>query len=386
MSAAMKELSAERALWLTQKICSSDRFEDMLHGSMHELARFFDADTACGFQLSINEGQLWLGLSLTVSMPQQVLCSYNDHYVRLDPICGSAFTSAGRCTIDSNRAKIVRLSDAMNLRDRDHATYYNDFLHKERLDHVLGIMLRSSVPESPIFVLGFQRDGSGRDFDENDVEHAKLLTPPLLSRVDAFALKQMLRNLYWDAHNDTNELLAYDVECDICGNVRIVGSDDRARSHIHGKQTRFFHPALRRSLLQILGTETPASKIGCLISSAGIVGIPETCRVRVTESAHAGETQRLRLTIYPSKSTSILERWAEEHGVTAREVDVVIALARGLKNSEIAASLGLRPRTVENHLRSIFSKVAVTSRTQLLHRIFAREQVESGKAQFSAKI
>jgi len=49
-------------------------------------------------------------------------------------------------------------------------------------------------------------------------------------------------------------------------------------------------------------------------------------------------------------------------GLTAREVEVLALLARGLSNKEIARRLGLSPKTVSNHLEHVYSKVGVQSR------------------------
>lgn len=57
---------------------------------------------------------------------------------------------------------------------------------------------------------------------------------------------------------------------------------------------------------------------------------------------------------------------AADESLSVRERDVASAVAAGLSNKEIAASLGISVRTVENHLRSIFAKLGVGTRTRLV--------------------
>jgi DNA-binding NarL/FixJ family response regulator len=52
--------------------------------------------------------------------------------------------------------------------------------------------------------------------------------------------------------------------------------------------------------------------------------------------------------------------------LTGREREVLDQIARGLNNDEIAESFGLSEKTVRNHITSIFSKIAVTSRAQAI--------------------
>ena len=49
-------------------------------------------------------------------------------------------------------------------------------------------------------------------------------------------------------------------------------------------------------------------------------------------------------------------------GLTAREVEVLRLLARGLSNKEIAARLFIAPKTAGNHIEHIYSKIGVSNR------------------------
>lgn len=50
--------------------------------------------------------------------------------------------------------------------------------------------------------------------------------------------------------------------------------------------------------------------------------------------------------------------------LSARELDVLRLVARGMENSEIAAELNISPRTAKNHVSSILGKLGLPSRVQ----------------------
>ena len=50
--------------------------------------------------------------------------------------------------------------------------------------------------------------------------------------------------------------------------------------------------------------------------------------------------------------------------LTSRELEVLALLARGKSNKEIAAKLFISETTVKGHLRSVFTKLNVLSRTE----------------------
>lgn len=59
----------------------------------------------------------------------------------------------------------------------------------------------------------------------------------------------------------------------------------------------------------------------------------------------------------------------EDSRLSDRELEVAEAVARGLTNKEVGEALNISVRTVENHMRSIFAKLKINTRTRLAARL-----------------
>jgi DNA-binding NarL/FixJ family response regulator len=70
----------------------------------------------------------------------------------------------------------------------------------------------------------------------------------------------------------------------------------------------------------------------------------------------------------------------ERYGLTQRETDVVPLLARGLATKQIAAELCISRHTVSDHIKIIFEKCGVTSRGELVAKIFTENLLAEHKA------
>jgi DNA-binding CsgD family transcriptional regulator len=75
--------------------------------------------------------------------------------------------------------------------------------------------------------------------------------------------------------------------------------------------------------------------------------------------------------VEPAKASEVAPLIVEAYQLTAREVDVTRALARGLATAEIARELHLSRYTVQDHLKSVYEKVGVSSRGELVAKMFA---------------
>ena len=75
--------------------------------------------------------------------------------------------------------------------------------------------------------------------------------------------------------------------------------------------------------------------------------------------------------ITPAQPPDLMPLLALGYRLTQREQDVLQFLARGMSTAEMTQQLGISPHTVRDHIKSLFGKVGVSSRAELVARIFA---------------
>ncbi|MGW4960389.1 response regulator [Nonomuraea sp. NPDC004186] len=70
---------------------------------------------------------------------------------------------------------------------------------------------------------------------------------------------------------------------------------------------------------------------------------------------------------------------AELDGLTDREREVLVLIARGRSNTEIAQDLSVSPSTVKNHVTSLFAKIGVRDRAQAVIAAYEAGLIRPGE-------
>lgn len=84
-------------------------------------------------------------------------------------------------------------------------------------------------------------------------------------------------------------------------------------------------------------------------------------------------TSKSQRTLAPEVANVLMQRVAKpQQALSAREIEILRALASGATNKELAAQLFISQATVKTHLVHIYSKLGVSNRTEAITK--AREQ------------
>lgn len=95
--------------------------------------------------------------------------------------------------------------------------------------------------------------------------------------------------------------------------------------------------------------------------------------VEAIRSIHAGKR------FIPRQIASRLAERMMRTNLTARELEILKMLAKGLTNKQIGNALGISDNTVRNHVNSIIEKLEVADRTEAATTAIQRGLIEAGE-------
>ena len=275
--------------------------------------------------------------------------------------------------LDSSRVQngcTWRLSDALPRGPFHRLKLYNEFYRRRGIEHQLGIKLTAS--QSLVIAVGVNRGPQDSDFSEDDKLCLNLLGPHLVAAYrNAEALTELRTDLeHVGRIEDLNRALV------IVRRGQVQWISPRAQQLLE----LYFGRRSRRSnalpeVLQLWMTHGQGLLAhGDYVSLARRPFVIEgaECCLRVRVLSYAGQSLLLLDERPRDLEPSVLARL----GLTKRETDVLVWVARGKSNGDIATILGARPATVAKHLEHVFRKLGVETRTAAAARAFEVANLE----------
>jgi len=302
---------------------------------------------------------------------------YRQHFEQLDPFRQHSIEKVG----------VTLLSEVVSERSFVKGEFYNDFLKQQDILHALNISLTANG--DCIGVVALCRSASEPNFTPKDKAKAICLRP--------FLNKALRRRITYEHANELSWLLSTSLqELDHVGVILLdrnlnevysnvvarhllsglSGSSGSANSLITGGHITLPEPLIslcQRQFQITYSNEDTDAEISSLIINSGRASIQ--IKVKKVSGRFFGEQkQYLCMNIRCSEEPSFQPSPSRtaEFRLTTREIEVVQAIATGSSNAQIGENLFISCNTVKNHLKNIFTKVAVRNRTELLAVLMAR--------------
>ncbi|WP_241042806.1 helix-turn-helix transcriptional regulator [Pseudonocardia alaniniphila] len=98
--------------------------------------------------------------------------------------------------------------------------------------------------------------------------------------------------------------------------------------------------------------------------------------LRVAAAPMEGGEGYVAVTIEPARPGDLVPIVIESYGLTPREVEIVLLLARGFTTKAIAAELALSSHTVRDHVKTVLARAGVSSRGELVARLFTEHLLD----------
>ncbi len=262
--------------------------------------------------------------------------------------------------------RIAVVSELVDKRQYRHSMTYNEFYRPIDIESHLLIRLNdTSYPNPGVIALLISRSHRQDTFDRRDLEALAQIAPALTGvarRHDAWSYS-----------------------------ARRAGGVEAALETLHPDPCFVFDAAGRMVWMSVAAERycTTTRPVGRAIPPCGLSEAvarlsnslacgaqPAAQRIIVQHEKSELEVELLPSRMPPSGEPCVVARVMVERdpieavlahrGLTAGEVAVVRHLLRGLSNKEIAQALFVSPETIKTHLRHVFQKLNVSSRTQIM--------------------
>lgn len=349
----------ERVLEVQEMALDCVTFDDFADRPLSRLTEFLGADNSVVLTVErAGSEEREPFARAAVALDLQELQAYLRWYHRHDPMIQFPQKSDARNRSSMlGKGRFSRLSDVCPPERLCRMKYYREFLKGAGISDLLSFrMMLEPYPGCSVLVgVGFHRRGTSSWFNSEDLLRARLVAPVLTSSLSRLILAE-----------------------------RVCLLDSAVKSVFRGASTArgvFIFDSQFNCQVQI-GNEpdedaTPIAELqqACRnLAKAGrdsyataeeIAGENGDFSVKL-ERIVCGFGEYYVITEAPARHRSPSDHVKPSWRLTLREREVVNEVCKGARNAEIAQTLGISLKTVENHISTILTKAHVSSRAELI--------------------
>jgi len=320
------------------------------------------------FYFASSSGQS-LNLSRVVSrgLERKFFSKFKKYYHKLDPFYN---------ILSFNPPPTVVVRDHSKNRGRL-VEYYSDFLKPQSIHHQMSIYLKSN--QRFLGVLGLYRPQNANEFSSLDQAKANMMAPYLAGALENAIISEQ-KTKQATIIDSIATHMPYKGIIVLDGSLELIYQNKYATRFFSyltppGKEQRFPAHSLPKEIyshckdfLRVSAededSETP-QKLFEFFCQADNKKLPVHLRL-ITY----GKKKPLLLLCFSREGyeCNLLKR-IRQYGLSQRQAEVVFLVDKGLTNKEIGTKLFISKYTVENHLKSIYEKMNVKSRTELSYRL-----------------
>jgi len=344
--------------------CAS--LEDIQHEILTPLCCLLEAESGVYVPFRIDHDVLGEGVCCGVNADSLVSYKQNEFY-KMDPIT-TACKEIARDYFDATTSRyapypITQLCELMDPKVFKKTEFYNEFLKQFGIQEVLAVAIPLQSLYREVLLIGFHRPTGAKPFSLANIEALRTQLPALRSGIANYALNIGMAEAMLVCNPPFTESGGAGVVV-LNDRAEFLFANDQAMAELGLRNDDKVAHLVKASQFNMADMQE-GDKAHFRVPGVNGISVDLDMDKRVLPN------DQIRFVI-TTKSSNVQEHLSDRFRVfdlSPRESEISRYVVMGLNNESIGMQTNISVRTVENHLRSIYAKTGINSRTQLVARL-----------------
>lgn len=353
----------EHADGVCEKMFSCTSFDQSASEVIEPLAKMMNAPTGLILRFQKNIFGEYPVEAARHKLPRKTINAYKEAFFSTDPIANAAFSQKARCQTEAKNS-IVPLFHLVDQSKFLQSFYYNEFLRAHDLGDVLAMFIQVDSLPDDLFCVAIQRWTDLPRFNGKDFKAFHQLYPLLSTCLNNITLRETAHLMKTSPLSP--DLVGHSVGISMWDeNFRLIHASASALADLNftnlDKRTRWLE------WFRSVAHNFPADVHGTIFD-----GNFDGLHISIEHTSVDGRSRYTIVSTTPDFNGAI-SQWADRCQLTVREREVCRYITSGLTNESAAYQMNISIKTVQNHIISIYAKLGVNSRSQLVARLMGWE-------------